>query len=281
MAIDALPGRNCMRARQHKIHRGVIEARRLPRRRGVALEAIRREIGSHVVRVRRALKILQVARQASRGGQVVVVIRVAIRALPRRHSVPARQQKPCGRVVKFSVEPVIAGVACVACRRELRGHVIGIGGRLKILEVARSASRRHRLELAVGPALVTSIAIHSGVRSRQRKTVVVLLDLLNRNLPSPNRVAGLAIGSQLPFVNIGMAVLATLSDVAEHRFYVALSAGDGLVHAAQGVARPVVVEFWNGSNRRPPACCMAILTRNSEVPVRTASSAGHLRLRST
>jgi hypothetical protein len=74
-----------------------------------------------------------------------------------------------------------------------------------------------------------------------------------------------------------MAVLATLSNVAKHGFRVALSAGDRLVHAAKRVARPVVIEFWNGSNRGPPACCMAILTRNSEVPVRTASSAGYLR----
>ena len=91
-------------------------------------------------------------------------------------------------------------------------------------------------------------------------------------------MALLAIRTQLPLVNVGMAVLAALSNVAEHRFYVALSAGDGLVHAAQRVARPVVIEFWNRSDRRPPACCMAILTRNSEVPVRTASSARYLRL---
>ena len=50
-----------MRARQHKIHRGVIETRRLPRRNGVALQAIRGEIGSHVVRIPSALKILEVA----------------------------------------------------------------------------------------------------------------------------------------------------------------------------------------------------------------------------
>ena len=125
---------------------------------------------------------------------------------------------------------------------------------------------------------MAGIAVHSGVRSGQRKTVIVLLDLLNRNLPAPDRVAGLAIGSQLTLVNISMAVLAALSYVTKHRFYVALSAGDGLVHAAQRIACPVVVEFWNGSNRLPPACCMAILTRNSEVPVRTASSARNLRL---
>lgn len=203
---------------------------------------------------------------------------MAIGALARWHSVPARQHEPGRRVIEFGVEPVITGMAGIAGGGELCRNVVGIRRGLKIFEVAGTASRRHRLELASGPAFVTGIAVHSGVRSSEGEAVAVLLDLLNRNLPSPDRVAGLAIGSQLPLVNVGMAVLAALSNVAEHRFYVALSAGDGLVHAAQRVARPVVVEFWNGSNRRPPAGCMAILTRNSEVPVRTASSARYLRL---
>ena len=203
---------------------------------------------------------------------------MAIRALARWHSVPARQHEPGRRVIEFGVEPVITGMAGIAGGGELCRNVVGIRRGLKIFEVAGTASRRHRLEVAVGTAFVTGFAVHSGVRSSEGEPVIVLLDLLNRNLPSPNRVAGLAIGSQLPFVNIGMAVLAALSNVAKHRLYVALSAGDRLMHAAQRVARPVVVEFWNGSNRLPPACCMAILTRNSEVPVRTASSARYLRL---
>lgn len=159
--------------------------------------------------------------------------------------------------------------------------MIGIGGRLKILEVARTASRRHGLELAIGRAFVAGIAVHSGVRSGQGKAVIVLLDLLDRNLPSPDRVAGLAIGSQLPLVNIGMAVLAALANVAKHRFYMALNTGHRLVHPAERVTRPVVVEFWNSSNRLPPACVMAILAGYDKVPVRTVSSAGCLRVRGT
>ena len=61
MAIGTLPRRDRVRARQCKIHRGVIESGRLPRRSGVALQAIRREVGSHVVRIPGALKILKVA----------------------------------------------------------------------------------------------------------------------------------------------------------------------------------------------------------------------------
>ena len=206
---------------------------------------------------------------------------MAIRALARGHSVPAGQQEPCGRVVKFSVEPVVTGMASVACRRELRGNVIGIGRGLEILEVAGTASRRHRLKVAVGGALMAGIAVHSGVCSGQREAVIVLLDLLNRNLPAPNCVAGLAIGPQLPLMDVGVTVLAALSNIAKYRLYMALSAGDGLMHAAQRVARPVVVEFWNGSNRLPPACGMTVLARHGEVPVRTVSSAGYLRPRGT
>ena len=61
VAIGTLPRRDRMRARQHKVHRGMIETGGLPRRSGVALQAIRREIRSHVVRIPGALKILQVA----------------------------------------------------------------------------------------------------------------------------------------------------------------------------------------------------------------------------
>ena len=281
VAVGALARRHGVTARQQETCGGVIEAGRLPSRRGVALQAIRREIGRHVVRIGRALEILQVTRHAARAGQVVVVVRVAIRALPRRYGVTARQQETCSGVIELSVEPVVAGMARVAGGGKLCGDVIGIGGGLKVFEVAGSASRRHRLELAVGRALVAGVAVHGGVRPSQRKSVIVLLDLLDRNLPSAHRVTSLAIRPQLPLVNIGMAILAALPNVGENRFDVALGAGDRLVHPAQRIARPVVIEFWNGSNRLPPACGMTILAGNDEVPVRTTSSAGGLRLRCT
>ena len=171
------------------------------------------------------MKILQVAAYASCGGQVVVVIGVTIGALARWHSMPASQQEPCGRVVKFSVEPVIARMAGVACCRELCGNVIRIRRSLEILEVARSAIRRHRLKLAVGTTLMAGIAIYRCVRSGQREAVVVLLDLLNRDLPTANRMASFAIGAQLPLVDICVAILTALADIIEHHLYVAASAG--------------------------------------------------------
>lgn len=73
--------------------------------------------------------------------------------------------------------------------------MIGIAGRLKIFDVARIALRRERLELGTSTALVARIAIHGGMGSGQREAIVVILNLLNRNLPSANGVALLAICS--------------------------------------------------------------------------------------
>ena len=79
----------------------------------------------------------------------------------------------------------------------------------------------------------------------------MLLNLLDRHFPSPDRVALLAIGAQLAPVNIGMAVLAALSDVAEYRLYVTLGALHLLVHAAQRITGLVVIELGNGADRVP------------------------------
>jgi hypothetical protein len=79
--------------------------------------------------------------------------------------------------------------------------------------MAGVARRRHDLEFAVRPALVAGVAIHGSMGSRQRKSVVMLLHVLNRNLPSPNCVALLAVRTQLALVNIGVAILAPFPDI--------------------------------------------------------------------
>jgi len=63
------------------------------------------EIRHHVIRIRGALVVLQVARHASRVGQVVVVIYVTIGALPGRDSVQSGQRKASGGVVEAGVCP--------------------------------------------------------------------------------------------------------------------------------------------------------------------------------
>ena len=84
---------------------------------------------------------------------------------------------------------------------------------------------------AASGSFVTGVAVHSRVRSGKREAIVMLLDLLHADLPSLDRVALLAVRSQLPPVDIGMTILAALPDIRKHRLHVALHAGHRQVHA--------------------------------------------------
>ena len=96
-------------------------------------------------------------------------------------------------MIELRIQPVIRGMAAVASGGEHRGHVVRICGSLEVRLVAGIALRRHGRELAVSRAFVTGIAVHCRVRSSQREAIVVLLNLLDRDLPSLNRVALFAV----------------------------------------------------------------------------------------
>ena len=112
----------------------------------------------------------------------------------------------------FGIEPVVCRVTVLAISRELNFHMARVRGRGEVLQVAGVARRRHGLEFAGGSVLMTGVAVHGGVRTRQREAVVVLVDILNGDLPSPDCMALLTVSSQLSPVNISVAVLATLTD---------------------------------------------------------------------
>lgn len=136
-------------------------------------------------------------------------------------------------------------------------------GCLEVCSVAGIALRGHRLELAGGPSLVAEIAVHRSVRPSQGKAVVMLLHLPDGDLPSTDRVTLLAIRSQLSLVNVGVAILANVSNVGENRPDVTLSAAHRLVHAAQRIFRQVVIEFRNSADWFPCVRRVAVLTRNA------------------
>jgi len=93
------------------------------------------------------------------------------------------------------IQPIVRRMTVLAGGRELRFHVIRIVGRRVFLLVTGVARRRHELKFAGSAPFVTGIAIYSGVGTCQWEAIVVLLHILDRNLPSTNRVALLTVGS--------------------------------------------------------------------------------------
>jgi hypothetical protein len=251
----------------------VIEGRTVPTRGAMALLAGLGESRLHVVGILRPLEIFQVAADTGRAGQVEVVVYVTINALARRNRVAVRQRKSHRRVIKLHIEPAVRVVAQVARRREPSARMVRRGSRLKVFLMARVALRRQTDELPAGGSLVTTIAIQSRVRSEERESVVVLLHLLDRYLPSAHGVALLAVCSHLPLMNVGVAILAGFSDAGEDGLHVTLRASDRSVHTAQRILRLVMVEFRNTANRLPCVRCVAVLAWNRQASVRTVTPA--------
>jgi hypothetical protein len=105
----------------------------------------------------------------------------------------------------------------------------------------------------------------------------VLLHIFNSDGPSADGVALLAIRAQLTLVNIGVAVLAALTDVRENHLHVTLDASDAAVHTAQRIARLVVIELRNCADRLPAICRVAVLARDGKTAVWTTRAFGGLR----
>ena len=96
----------------------VVESRRAPDRSAVANIALLRESHRDVVRITRALKILQVAAHAGGVCDVVVSAGVTLAALER--GVRPGQRPTCGGVIEGRRRPVRGGMADLALLREAR-----------------------------------------------------------------------------------------------------------------------------------------------------------------
>src|SRR6266478_4161978 len=118
--------------------------------------------------------------------------------------------------------PTIERVTLFASEWEICRHVIRDAraqrrSSLKIRQVAGRTSSRESQVLSDSGALVTLLAFHHCVRSQKRKSVEVLLDRLNRDVPTQDSVALGAVGAKLTAMNIGVAVRAVLADISEDR----------------------------------------------------------------
>lgn len=136
------------------------------------------------------------------------------------------------QVIEVDSEPTVEVVALIASSRKPCAAVDRARGRLEIYRMAGIALRRKPLKLAYGRAFVTGIAIQGSMCSEQREAIHVILDLLQRDLPSPHGVALLTARSKLALMNVRMTVGTSLSDIGEHGFGMAFRTSYSLVHAA-------------------------------------------------
>jgi len=156
VTIGASTRRHRVRASQREAGAVVIEGCVEPRAGAMALIASLREVGRHVIRVRGSLVVLQVATDAGRRVEAVVVVDVAIGALPRGDRVQSGEREAGAVVVERRVHPVGGVVTRVASLRKVRGHVIRIRGSLVVLQMAIHASRAVQGVIVVGMAIGAS-----------------------------------------------------------------------------------------------------------------------------
>ena len=114
-----------------------------------------------MVRIGRALEIVEVARHASRAREVVVIVGMAIGALARRHGVRSGQRESGGRVIELAAGP--------------RDHVV------TLLASCRKTGVRDRSSRGIEVVLVATDA-------RRTRDVVVVVDVTVGTLPRGHHV---------------------------------------------------------------------------------------------
>jgi len=210
-----------------------------------------------------------VAPDTIRGSALEFAADVAGRAFERRVCSGEREAGQF-QVIETGAEPCIhAGVALRAIRRErgllmVRSSSIQIIGRMTTNALCGKSGK-----LSGCHVLMTGITVDYRMCANERKTVLMLVDRLHRNLPSINVVALLAVGAHLAAMDISVAISTTQSHVRKHRTGMARRTRNALVHSAQRIFRFVVIKFRDIANRLPSRKCVTVLAGDVERTVRT------------
>ena len=138
--------------------------------------------------------------------------------------------------------------------------------------MAGIALGREPVENAGRCLLVAFLALHCCMRPEKREAVLVILHLLDGDVPSLYGVALLAIRTHLAAVNVGVTVRAILSDACKNRLAMALDALHLLVHATQRIVGLVVVKLGNRTDRAPGGSRVAVLARHGQWTMWVAGS---------
>ena len=102
--------------------------------------------------------------------------------------------------------------------------VIGICGFSECTQMTTHAFGRESeaIELSHRANLVTGIAVYGSVSADQRKPILMLIDIVNGNMPAVGIVAELALCPVLAPVQVSVTVLALHWRVAENQILVAI-----------------------------------------------------------
>lgn len=160
----------------------MVELRRRPPRRHMAALALRGEIAQPVIRVRRLIKIPQMAARAIRRRPSELPAHVATRA--GRRDVFSHQRKPrLAIVIEHRALPRRRVVAQLALLRKARLHVIRLFGRREVRQMATDAFRRRPRKSPIHVALRTSYRRMTPRQRKLRHHVMVELGTLKRVEP--------------------------------------------------------------------------------------------------
>ena len=128
------------------------------------------------------------------------------------------------QVIEFCAEPRIHAVAGLAGSREVEHLVIRFGCLLEVGHVAREAFRRQSDKLTHGLTLMAVGTFQQRVRSQQRESVVMLLQLIGANVPALDGMTLGAIRPKLAAVNISVAACTIVADIFKHQIGMTLRA---------------------------------------------------------
>src|SRR6201987_1120974 len=100
------------------------------------------------------------------------------------------------------------------------------------------------------------------MRADQREAILMLIDVVNGNLPTIGVVAELAFSTVFATMQIRMAVLTLHRCVAENQVLVAIGALHFCVPATQRKLSSRMVEFEFGAQRLPSLSGVTLLARD-------------------
>lgn len=124
--------------------------------------------------------------------------------------------------------------------------------------MAGVASRGQAYELSDRGIDVAIVALQQSMRPYQGKPVFVIAYLLQRDLPTLDRMAVFAVSAELTAMNVRVAVGASRTDILEDQTDMAFDAGHLFVHSAQWITGVVVIKLWIRPDRFPTGECVAI-----------------------